>query len=265
MESQSSFNEFEQDVIKWQRGHRRAKIAAGILIIIFGTLFLLHRLDFPIPHYFFGWQMILIGVGFVSIIRHKFKKAFGYILMLIGGLFLFQSWYPQSFNKEIILPVIIIIIGLMVLFKPKKKHWKHHHRNRFSREQWQRLHEKDLCVDSDSEDYMDSVTVFSGMKKNVTSQNFKGADIVTIFGGSEINFANADFQDTVVVDIVCVFAGANLNIPNNWQIKSDVTTIFGNIEDKRPTDLVQNAENKKVVILRGTCLFGGIDITSFSG
>jgi len=253
--------------MKWQKGQRRAKITAGILIITFGTLFLLHRLDFKIPKYLFSWPMILMAVGFVSIVRHKFKKFFGYVLMLVGGLFLCQSWFPQAFNKDIIFPVIIILIGLMVLFKRKKSpcgRGRGHGRERFSREHWQRMHDAERFGDSSSDDYLDTVNFFSGLKKNVTSQNFKGADIVTVFGGTDINLSNADFPEKVVIDISCVFAGTTLNIPNNWQVNSDVTTVFGGIEDKRPIELVQNAENKKIVVLHGSCVFGGIEITSFS-
>lgn len=263
MESHSNFSEIEQQVIKWQKGQRRAKITAGILIVTFGTLFLLHRLDFNIPKYLFGWQMILMAVGVVSIVRHKFKKIFGYALVFIGGLFLFQSWYPQSFDKDIIFPVIIILIGLMVLFKRKKKPFGREH-GRFSREQWRRMHDAERFGEVSSEDYLDTVNFFSGLKKNVTSQNFKGADIVTVFGGTDVNLSNADFEERVVIDISCVFAGTTLNIPNNWQINSDVTSVFGGIEDKRPLELVEKAENKKIVVLHGSCIFGGIEITSFS-
>ena len=264
MESQSNFSEIEEQVIKWQKGQRRAKITAGILIITFGTLFLLHRLDFGIPKFWFGWQMILMAVGIVSIVRHKFKKLFGYVLVFVGGLFLCQSWYPQSFNKDIIFPVIIILIGLMVLFKRKKKHPFGRDRHRFSREHWRKMHDAEQFGDPSSDDYLDTVNFFSGLKKNVTSQNFKGADIVTVCGGTDINLSNADFKDKVVIDISCLFAGTTINIPNNWQINSDVTTVFGGIEDKRPLELVENAENKKIVVLHGSCIFGGIEITSFS-
>lgn len=265
MESQSNFSEIEQQVIKWQKGQRRAKITAGILIIAFGTLFLLHRLKFDIPHYLFSWPMILIAVGFVSIVRHKFKKLFGYVLMLLGGLFLFQSWYPNSINKDIIFPVMIILVGLMVLFKRKNSPCgRGRGRDRFSREHWRRIHDAERFGEVASDDYLDTVNFFSGLKKNVTSQNFKGADIVTVFGGTEVNLSNADFEEKVVIDISCVFAGTTLNIPNNWQINSDVTSVFGGIEDKRPLELVEKAENKKIVVLHGSCIFGGIEITSFS-
>ncbi len=270
MESDSNFSEIEQQVIKWQKGHRRAKITAGILIVAFGTLFLLHRLnikDFPIPKYLFSWPMILMAVGLVSIVRHKFKKIFGYVLMLLGALFLFQTWYPKAINGDIIFPVMIILVGLMVLFKRKKGpcgRGRHGGRERFSREHWQRMHDSERFGEASSDDYLDTVNFFSGLKKNVTSQNFKGADVVTVFGGTDINLSNADFPEKVVIDISCVFAGTTLNIPNNWQINSDVTTVFGGIEDKRPIELVQNAENKKIVVLHGSCVFGGIEITSFS-
>lgn len=262
MEDNTHFSDIEQQIIKWHKGQKRARIASGIFIILFGTLFLLHRLKFHIAPYLFSWQMIIIAVGIVALIRHKFKKLFGYIIISVGLLFLLQSWYPDSINKDIILPIAVILIGLAIIFK--KRNHRFRNKRRFTPEEWRKLHDTARYGDPTSDDYLDCVNFFGGLKKNVTSQSFKGADLVTICGGTDLNLTNANFEDKVVLDISCVFAGTTLSIPNNWQINSDITTVFGGIEDKRPIDLVENSENKKVVVLQGTCFFGGIEINSFS-
>jgi hypothetical protein len=53
-----------------------------------------------------------------------------------------------------------------------------------------------------------------------------------------------------------------LLVPSNWSIKSEAVTIFGGIEDKRRMQTMTEAPDKSLVI-RGTVIFGGIDIKSF--
>jgi hypothetical protein len=51
-------------------------------------------------------------------------------------------------------------------------------------------------------------------------------------------------------------------VPSNWAIKSEVVTIFGGIEDKRRMQAITEAP-EKTLFLKGTVIFGGIDIKSF--
>jgi hypothetical protein len=107
--------------------------------------------------------------------------------------------------------------------------------------------------------------VFGGVKKNIISKNFRGGETVTIFGGTEINLTQADVNGGVVLDLTQIFGGTKLIVPPHWRIQSkDMVAIFGGVDDKRP--LLSNAsteETNKVLILKGTCIFGGIDIRSY--
>jgi hypothetical protein len=57
--------------------------------------------------------------------------------------------------------------------------------------------------------------------------------------------------------------GTKLVIPANWEIQSEVVSVMGSIEDKRPIITNVNVEKNKVLVLRGTVFMGGIDITSY--
>ena len=65
----------------------------------------------------------------------------------------------------------------------------------------------------------------------------------------------------MVIDVTAVFGGAKLIVPAGWQIKHEVTAIFGGLDDKRlvPAPL----GSTKILIIRGVALFGGIDIRSY--
>jgi hypothetical protein len=81
-------------------------------------------------------------------------------------------------------------------------------------------------------------------------------------GGSEIDLTQADFTGTVKIDTTNIFGGTKLIVPPTWDVQSDVTAIFGGVDDKRQISGV-NLDPKKILILDGTCMFGGIEIRSF--
>ena len=112
------------------------------------------------------------------------------------------------------------------------------------------------------EDFVDSTAIFGGAKKNIISKNFKGGDLVNIFGGTDLDLTQADFTGTAVIELTTIFGGTKLIIPTNWAIQSDAVIIFGGLEDKRKMPSV--AENPdKTLVLKGTVIFGGIDIKSY--
>jgi hypothetical protein len=117
--------------------------------------------------------------------------------------------------------------------------------------------ETDITQDTE----LDIVSIFAGIKKRIMSKQFQGGDIVCVFGGAELNLTNADFISPVALDVTMVFGGTKLIIPANWEVRSEVTAIFGGVDDKRPQPTSSIPE--KTIILKGTLMFGGIEVNSF--
>ena len=115
---------------------------------------------------------------------------------------------------------------------------------------------------ADRNDIIDATAVFGGVKKIILSKNFKGGDITNFMGGSEINLTQADFNGRVKIDATNIFGGTKLIVPAHWDVQSEVVAVFGGVDDKRRFIGVQPDPNK-VLILDGTCLFGGIEINSY--
>jgi hypothetical protein len=70
----------------------------------------------------------------------------------------------------------------------------------------------------------------------------------------------------VVLDLTQIFGGTKLIVPHHWKVQSkDLVAVFGGVEDKRPMlgSTSPTDENSKVLVLKGTCIFGGIDIKSY--
>ena len=267
--------EVEHKYLSWQKSTKRGKIAAGLIVVTFGTLYLLKGLNVDIPSWVFSWEMILMGIGIVILIRSKFRSLPGYLIILAGNIFLLHEWYPKAVNMSILWPILLIFAGIGIIIRSQRAH--HHHRRfggkreakHFNRDQWKKLKEQEISAfgdldDISQDDFIDAVSIFGGVHKNVVSKQFKGADIVTIFGGNELNLSQADFTEKVIMDITNIFGGTTLVVPNNWQINSEMVVLFGGIEDKRTPITPAPGEIEKIVVLKGTCLFGGIEINSYN-
>lgn len=237
------------------KSHRNGKILAAILTIAFGVLILIKQLGHYIPEWLLGWETLVIAIGSVILVKHQFRNLFGYVLILIGSVFLFNEIHPDIIETKMIWPILFIFLGLLMLIKTL----------RFSGMKKKQPFETTFTdtVDISSDDFIESSTFFGGVTKNIISKNFKGARITTYFGGTELNLTQADFQEPVAIDLSCAFGGVTVIVPSNWQVKSEVTTIFGGLDDKRPILKDEGLDTTKVLTLKGSCYFGGVEIRSY--
>jgi predicted membrane protein len=116
--------------------------------------------------------------------------------------------------------------------------------------------------DTMSEELIESVSVFGGTKRSIISKNFKGGEITSILGGSEINLSQADIQGKAFLEINQLFGGTKLIIPSNWQVQAESTAILGSVEDTRIGNN-SNVDPNKTLVIEGTSVFGGISIKSY--
>lgn len=221
----------------------------GVIVLIIGLVFLLRKLDLHLPHWVFSWPMLLIVIGFVMGAKHKFQGAGWFILTFIGTIFLINDILPWDWQlQRFFWPIVLIVIGLFMISKAANRN-----------KRYEEIMAGDTAGAS-KEDFLQSTTIFSGTNKVILSKNFRGGSVTAIFGGTELNFMQADINGQVEMDITAMFGGIELTVPSHWDVKLDVNTIFGGIEDKR---MVVPASANKVLVLKGTCLFGGVELKSY--
>ncbi|HEX5172477.1 MAG TPA: LiaF domain-containing protein [Cyclobacteriaceae bacterium] len=248
----------------------------GLFVVVGGFLLLLHQLDFVLlPHWLFSWPMFLVAFGLLIGAKHRFAGAGWLVMVLVGTFFLLDSmtsyhWQLHRFGW----PIAIIILGMFLLFKAvmKPSHGDYDRRGRHSR-RWgydtnptsggDSTDEKKNDMSGFGEDFIDVTNVFGGTKKRIFSKNFYGGDITNFFGGTDLDLTQADItkEGIATVDITQIFGGVKLIVPANWTIKSEMTTVLGGFDDKR-MNITQPTE-KKVLVLTGTCIFGGVEIKSY--
>ena len=268
MTNKEEHMDFEEMCKKSEQSHRRGKIFGGILVVIAGSLFLGRELGADIPQWIFSWKTFLIALGLLIGVKHNFRHAGWFFLVAIGSVFILGDIYPLLNIKPFIWPVLIILFGLMIIFKPrnkfKRRHWNKFQHGRHGRQGFNnRGNECYTSQTTSEEDTVDFTTFMGSVKKNILSKKFKGGEITNVFGGSEVNLSQADIEKSATLELVNVFGGTRLIIPANWEIRSELVSVFGNIEDKRNIQTTLNSEDAKVLILKGNTFMGGIEIKSY--
>lgn len=239
---------------------KRGKVFTGIVLVSVGVILLSRELGAEIPTWLISWKMLLIIIGLSIGVKHQFRNISWLVLVLTGSVFLISDIYPELYIKPILWPILIIIIGLFIIFKPQRNKRKY-----LKRRQHRKYVDTNINTATDgvnTDETIDWFVFMGGLKKNVLSKKFKTGEINVVFGGAEVNLTQADFVDKATLEINQLFGGTKLIIPANWEIKSELVSVFGGIDDKRPIQPSLINANK-TLILKGVVVFGGIDIRSY--
>jgi len=250
-----------EDRRSYYLSHRsgNSHIWTGVFILLIGVVALIKVSVFNVPDWVFSWQMLLIALGLFIGLRHLFRGVAWFILMLVGGAFLLNEIYPELTFRKYMWPVALIVVGAFFILRPRRR-W--HDGDSGEKKTIVGFEPSPDPGTFTREDFVDSTSVFGGSKKNIISKNFRGGDLVNIFGGTELDLTQADFQGTAVIELTTIFGGTKLVVPSNWSVKSEAVTIFGGLEDKRKMQTVTESPDK-TLLLKGTVIFGGIDIKSY--
>lgn len=241
---------------RYRKNHHPAgRVLAGLVLVIVGVVLFMKKSGVIFPVWFFSWPVLLITIGIFFGAKRLFRGAGWVICILIGTAFLMERIYPDMSLTRFVWPALIILFGVGMMFSSRKRTWG----NR-KWDEWKECSIAEGCVSS--EDKLESTSIFGGVKKNIISKNFRGGEITCIFGGAEINLQQADIQGTVEIELTQIFGGTKLTVPANWQVRHEATTaILGGIEDNRQAGVTE--DESKVLVLKGTVIFGGVEIKSF--
>ena len=243
---------------------------SGLLLLAAGGLLLARQVGADLPAWMFHWHMILIAIGLLISFKSGFKNVGGLIMIVVGVAFLLNDIIPDAHMQDFIWPGILIIAGIIFIVKPKPN--IHHIRgwNKYEGD-WnnygnhikeQTIAEHATVEPGDDAEFIEINAVFGSANKLVLSKNFKGGEVNSFMGGAEINLLQADIKQPVHLEINTVFGGTKLIVPANWNVKNSITAVLGGLEDKRNPNIA-NPDPNKILILKGACVFGGIEIKNF--
>jgi len=223
-----------------------SRIFMGILLVATGVVLIaenLNLLSWELSHILISWPMLLVAVGLFNLARRHYTP--GYVFTAIGLFFLAPRILdlPENFYQNF-WPAILIVIGIIFLL------------------QWNRSPRHFMQAERNSSDSIDETAIFSGRDISIVSDNFTGGKITSIFGGSKINLLYAKPAQGCVIDVANIFGGTKFIVPEDWNVKVEVASIFGGFEDRRSPSIIARSDLNKTVVIKGSCIFGGGEVTS---
>jgi predicted membrane protein len=220
----------------------------GLMIIAVGVIFMLDNLDIiyagSIMRY---WPAILVvfGVSKIAQARNASGQLFGWIIAAVGSLMLLDRMDFITFRVWDWWPVVLIIVGLNFL------------RGSWRRKQSLAEHPfRDTATDSDA--YIKNMAMMSGVKRIITSKEFRGGELSALMGGCEIDLREAEMKgNEAVLDVNIIMGGIELRVPMGWTVSVEATPIMGGVEDK---SYPPKEGSTKKLILTGTIIMGGVEV-----
>ncbi len=240
--------EMVEKVNAWEQERQKNRRLFGIGIALLGIGWIVCTILNITIDWSTQWPLILIIIGMLNGMRHGFKNNAWWILILIGSVSFLDNY--TAISRNYLWGAGLVIVGVMMAIKPRRRSNMFKPKINF-----------DNHVSTDAD--LNIEVVFGARKELVTSKEFKKGNVSVTFGGCELNMMQADFADTAILNVEVSFSGLELIVPSNWTIKNEVNPTFGNVEDERHIMPLSNGEIRKMLIIRGTCAFGNIEIKSY--
>jgi len=229
----------------------RSRMVPAVILIAIGALILLRNLHvIPYTDWINFWPVVLIVIGASKLADASRTGSYtvGAVLMGIGGLFLVDNLGLLPWSVWNLWPVALIAIGIMLLVE--RITWPEQLRKSWN----SRVNLSDATETSGD---VNLTAVFSGGKRSVVGEDFRGGVISAVFGGFELNLRQAFMTaNSAVLKIDVVFGGAEIKIPTTWCAVVKGTGIFGGYSDET-LHPPATPETKRLVITGGA-IFGGV-------
>ena len=217
------------------------RLVTAFLVVLVGLLLLASTTGLFATESVWAWiPLVFVLLGLWAIVKSGGRNLTGPVMVVaIAGTY-------QLRNLEVVSdaqigtwwPLFVVLFGVLLLVGRER-------RFRFGTE-------------TTGADEIQSISLFGGADSRVTSKRLVGGEVVSIFGGGEIDLRDAAVANPpAVIESVAIFGGPEIRVPRDWNVKLDVLTLFGAAEDSRPREEV-SAEPDLVVT--GVTIFGGVEI-----
>lgn len=221
--------------------YKTKRIIWGIVIILIGLILGARAtgfVDFDLT--FNGWWTFLIIVpGVIGLFTHS-DKTMSIAAITVGVAMLLgtRGIIDYEILAKLIGPAIIVFVGIKVIM------------NTFNgRSQTKML--------TDGKNKRICCAAFSGHTLNLSGEVFEGAELTATFGGIKCDLRDAVFNGDTIITVNAIFGGIDIFVPENVNVKSSATSLFGGVGLKGHTN---KPENTVTLYVNGLCLFGGVDI-----
>jgi len=213
-----------------------ARMLFGSVVVALGAIFLLDNAGVMDAGDFIGmwWPVVLIVAGLLGLASNRRHWMGPLIITAIGGMLLLTTTEVVD-SLEIGGPVLLVVIGLLVIF---------------GRGQNGRAVATPNTVKS--------FNVFSGSEIASHSDHFEGGSVGALFGGAEIDLRDAKPVPGAELDVFVAFGGAEITVPEGWQVVTHGLPIFGGFDNITAKEKVP--VGAPLLDVNATVIFGGLEV-----
>lgn len=220
--------------------NRTTNLLWGIIFIVAGIIFGLNALEITNINIFFDgwWTLFIIVPCFIGLFKEEDKQS-DLIGFVIGICLLLGCLDIISFDLiwKLLIPTVLVIIGLSFIFKDAFR--------RNIKEKINTSENKEYCA------------TFGSQTIDFSKEEFKGCSLTAVFGEVKCNLKDAIIKEDIIIKVSSIFGGTTIYIPENVNVKSSSTSIFGGILDDRKN---KTKDAKNTIYVEGITMFGGIKI-----
>ncbi len=225
-------------------------VIPGLILVGVGALFFLNNLHIIYVRTWFSyWPAILIAFGIVKLVDSTYAggRVFGGIVAGFGAIFMARTLGYIDIGMREIWPLFLVGLGLLMLVQRTTE--------------WHLKFPDPTGTRVVGSGTVKIDAVFAGAKRVVTSQEFRGGEVVAVFGGVELDLRQAGMTgDSSVLEINAIFGGVELKIPRDWSAVVEGVGIFGGYADNSIQPEPAHGPGVKQLIVKGVATFGGVEV-----
>lgn len=229
-------------------------IIGGLIILAAGCFFLAREFGIDIPRWLLSWPMLLVALGLYLGIKNNFQNIGWLFVTLTGLVFLTRNFLPFYSITPYIWPIALIILGIYIMVKPSFDTRSYNY-SKSAGNQNQST--------ASNDDRLSLTAVLGSIRKTIVSKDFKGGEADSVFGSCEINLSQAGFTGVVYLELDVVFGSIRLIVPQDWEIKSELSAVLGNVSDKRISGKQVQNSSSNYLVLHGNAILGSIEIVNY--
>jgi predicted membrane protein len=251
-----------------RRGHpykheAHPKLFIAVFLICAGAVLFLNNIGvLAVRDVWAYWPLFFVAMGIsrAASSRGITAKFSGVFLILLGiGLcadkvgFLFMS-------ADVAWPILLIAFGAAFFAKTLDSHRQQHASGFVG----SRGNPAQGPPDS-SEHSLKEWVVFGNLKRRITTQDFRGGEVFSVFGEISIDLRHAQMTipaRQAVIEANATFGAVNIHVPEMWRVSVRGAGIFGGYEDKTIPPRPQPGMEPPLLIITGAAVFGGVVINN---
>jgi len=226
------------------------QIVVGLAICVFGLLLTAGNLGYlDTDELWRYWPLVIVAGGVSKFFNASTNsgRITGLVFIAVGAWWLadnlgvvhahFWDWWP----------LIFVVMGLRVIFASRR---------RIVRDS---LEAAGSAPDAHepADQVVNSLAVWSSVRRRIASQNFRRADLTALMGGVQLDLRGASLAGgEAKIDVLAIWGGIEIRVPPDWSVSNEAIAIMGGVDDKS----MATSDARQRLIVRGFVLMGGVEI-----